>query len=166
MTGEMMPRRDFLTTAWTGLILLAAAGTGYVGLRFLTSQPTKGEFGGIITAGIVDDFAPNTVTAFPSAKFYLVRGDDGGFLALYHKCTHLACVLLWREAEHQFYCPCHGSRFCSDGAVLNHPATETLARFPISFEDNYVLVDTSVPIARDRVDKSDIVYPDKQEAAS
>jgi cytochrome b6-f complex iron-sulfur subunit len=168
MTKESfnIPRRDFLGRAWAGLGLLAAVATGYIGLRYLTSQTTEDEFGRVITAGLVGDFPPNTVTAFPNGKFYLARRDDGGFLALHHKCTHLACVVLWREAERQFYCPCHGSRFQPDGTVLNRPASRSLARFPIGFEDNYVLVDTSTLIKRDRVDAGDVAYPAEQGAAT
>jgi cytochrome b6-f complex iron-sulfur subunit len=160
-----LPRRDFLGLAWAGLGLLSAAGTGYIGLRFLTSQATEGEFGSVITVGRVDDFPPHTVTAFPNAKFYLARRDDGGFLALSHKCTHLACVVLWHEAEGRFYCPCHGSRFEQEGTVLNRPASRPLARFPVVFDDQYVLVDTGTLIERDRVEAEDAAYPAEQEAA-
>ncbi|MBZ0291097.1 MAG: Rieske 2Fe-2S domain-containing protein [Anaerolineae bacterium] len=155
----MMPRRDFLSRVWAGLGLAAAAGSGYVGLRFLASQTAEGNFGGVVTAGMVEDFPLNTVTPFPNARFFLVRQDDGGFLALYHKCTHLACTLLWRETDDEFYCPCHGSRFQADGRVHNRPASRSLSCFPVSFEGDTVLVDTGSLIERDQVEPGDIVYP-------
>lgn len=37
-------------------------------------------------------------------------------------CPHLGCALKWNPAEHSWDCPCHGSRFSSDGDVLNNPA--------------------------------------------
>jgi len=161
-----LPRRDFLGLAWGGMALLAAAGMGYVGLRFLTSDSEEGEFGGIISAGPVADTPPNSVTAFYNGHFYLVRLADGGLLALYHKCTHLACVVLWHEADGEFYCPCHGSRFRPDGTVLNQPASESLVRFPVTIEGDQILVDTGTFISRETIEPGDIVYPAGQEAGS
>jgi cytochrome b6-f complex iron-sulfur subunit len=146
--------------------LLAALGTGYVGLRYLTSQTSESEFGSVIIAGEVADFPPGTVTAFPNGKFYLARGADGGFLALYQKCTHLACVVLWHETDGQFYCPCHGSRFLADGTVLNRPATRSLTRFPVRFDGDAVSVDTGTPIERDTVTAEDIAYPGASESGT
>lgn len=41
-------------------------------------------------------------------------------------CPHLGCALKWNPAEHSWDCPCHGSRFSSDGDVLNNPANGDL----------------------------------------
>lgn len=153
-------RRDFLHIGWNILLGTAALGSGYVGLKFLTSQAVEGSLGGIIVAGFVDDFTPGSVTAFNAAQLYLVRTDDGGFIALYRKCTHLDCVVLWDESRQWFNCPCHGSQFSPDGDVLNDPAPSPLTRFPVSLdEQGRILVDTGNQIKRDHVDISDRFYP-------
>jgi glycine/D-amino acid oxidase-like deaminating enzyme/nitrite reductase/ring-hydroxylating ferredoxin subunit len=48
-------------------------------------------------------------------------------------CTHMGCTVTWNAAETSWDCPCHGSRFASDGALLNGPATTPLrpARVPV-----------------------------------
>lgn len=148
MTGDQggIPRRDFLAKAWAGVGALAALGAGYVGLSFLASRAGAGESGGVVSAGAVDDFPPGTVTAITAGKFYLVRGGDGGFVALHQKCTHLACAVLWRAADGEFFCPCHASRFRVDGTVVNRPATSPLTRFRVMFDGATVLVDTSAQV--------------------
>ncbi|GAA3114238.1 FAD-dependent oxidoreductase [Planomonospora alba] len=56
------------------------------------------------------------------------RDEDGGVHAVSAICTHLGCVVGFNDAERTWECPCHGSRFGLDGAVLQGPATEPLDR--------------------------------------
>lgn len=54
------------------------------------------------------------------------RDDDGGLHAVSVRCTHLGCLLRFNGAERSWDCPCHGSRFDVDGAVLEGPAVRPL----------------------------------------
>jgi Rieske Fe-S protein len=45
-------------------------------------------------------------------------------------CTHTGCHLHWNSTEVCWDCPCHGSQFSVDGAVLNGPAVADLAAVP------------------------------------
>ena len=38
------------------------------------------------------------------------------------RCPHLGCALKWNKAEHTWDCPCHGSRFESDGTLIDNPS--------------------------------------------
>ena len=59
-------------------------------------------------------------------KAGVYRDDQGRLHAVSLRCTHLGCLLRFNEAERSWDCPCHGSRFDIDGAVLEGPAVEPL----------------------------------------
>ncbi|MDI3387915.1 FAD-dependent oxidoreductase [Streptomyces sp. B-S-A8] len=54
------------------------------------------------------------------------RDGSGAVTALSARCTHLGCLVAYNDAEQTWECPCHGSRFATDGSVLQGPATHPL----------------------------------------
>lgn len=153
-----LERRDFLKYVWGAAGLAVLAEAGWVGLRFFSPKIVEGEFGGVFKLGAIDNFPVGSVTPFNEGRFYLVRLADGGFLALYRKCTHLGCAVPWEPAANKFICPCHASEFEMDGQVLNPPAPRPLDRFVLTIENGQVSVDTSKTITRDHTSDGDIVY--------
>lgn len=56
------------------------------------------------------------------------RDEDGTVHTLAATCTHMGCVVGYNDAERSWDCPCHGSRFDQEGAILHGPATEPLPK--------------------------------------
>ncbi|MEU1022241.1 FAD-dependent oxidoreductase [Streptomyces sp. NPDC005904] len=54
------------------------------------------------------------------------RDESGALHAVSARCTHLGCLVSFNAAETTWECPCHGSRFATDGTVLQGPATRPL----------------------------------------
>jgi cytochrome b6-f complex iron-sulfur subunit len=157
--GDGVTRRRFLKMTWGAIGGIAAIEIGGILFAYLQPRLAEGEFGGVIDAGSVDDFPPASVTHIVNGRFYLTRLGDGGFLALYQRCTHLGCAVPWDQTVSMFVCPCHNSQFTDTGEVLNPPAPRPLDLFAVTFSDGRVLVDTSTPVARDSFDQSQVVYP-------
>jgi len=158
MTEDKLSRREFMHIGWGVAGALAVSELTFAGLRFLSPRATAGEFGSTFNLGPFDQYPAGSVTSVEAGRFYLVRLPEGGFLAVYRRCTHLGCSITYSPAESQFVCPCHGSMFTAEGDVLNPPAPQPLDLFPLSInEAGEIVVDTSAPIERDRVIPEDIV---------
>jgi cytochrome b6-f complex iron-sulfur subunit len=158
-------RRSFLNKIWIGLGIIVLAEFIVVGISFLRprkSQADKEKPVNTIAAGSIDKFAPKTVTAFVRGRFYLSRLEDGGFLALSHKCTHLGCTVPWDEKEMKFMCPCHASAFDITGNVIETPAPRALDIYPITIENNVVKVDIGNPIKRSEFRPEQVTHPRKK----
>lgn len=155
--GTAEGRRSFLGLAWLGIGVAALGEAAWIVASFLKprGKAPKGE-GSLVVAGPSDAFARGSVTAFPAGKFYLVRLEDGGFLALNRQCTHLGCSVPWDETSGRFACPCHASVFDLRGDVLAPPAPRPLDLFAVRVENGIVKVDVRAPIRRSAFDASQV----------
>lgn len=135
---------------------LTAVGAAF--LRRGKAAPDLQKDTNIVQCGHVDQYSRGTVTAFVRGRFYLTRLDDGGFLALSRKCTHLGCTVPWVEGEKRFVCPCHASVFDITGQVVNAPAPRALDLYTLAIENNIITVDTRQPLRRNGFKKDQLIY--------
>jgi glycine/D-amino acid oxidase-like deaminating enzyme/nitrite reductase/ring-hydroxylating ferredoxin subunit len=77
-----------------------------------TADLNAGE-GGVLSSGL--------------KKIAVYRDYDNTLHAFSAVCPHLGCIVQWNTNEKSFDCPCHGSRFASDGTVMNGPAKTDLS---------------------------------------
>jgi len=112
----------------------------------------------LVPIGKVDTFEKNNIYPFLSHKFYLKRFEDGGFMALSVKCTHLGCMVNLNSKTGGFNCPCHASQFDQFGEVTSSPATRPLDIFPVIIKNDELYVDTGKPKKRQSFHKSQLSY--------
>ena len=77
-----------------------------------------------------DDIAPGqaVVVRVKGEQTACYRDEAGTLHAVSAVCTHLGCIVAFNDAELSWDCPCHGSRFDVDGAILQGPANKPLER--------------------------------------
>ena len=153
-------RRNFLARMTRVLGGVAILQAGWVAMSALLPDKRKIAVStgiGVQVAGPVDRFSPGSVTPFADGKFYLARLEDGGFLAMHRKCTHLGCSVPWNDEKQRFTCPCHASAFDIRGDVVNAPAPRPLDLFSVTIEDGIVSVDTNRPVRRREFEPDQVV---------
>jgi cytochrome b6-f complex iron-sulfur subunit len=155
---HLRTRRSFLKLGTSVLGVFTLAEITGTSLLFLQPRSLEGEFGGTLNAGPADSFPNGSVTEFPAGRFFLIRTDDGGFLAAYRRCTHLGCSVSWEADQDKFVCPCHGSHFDFHGNVENPPAPTALDIFPLQIVDGDVQFDTGRAQSRDAFEPAQLVY--------
>jgi glycine/D-amino acid oxidase-like deaminating enzyme/nitrite reductase/ring-hydroxylating ferredoxin subunit len=80
-----------------------------------------------------DELAPGdgAVIRMDGRRCAVYRDDSGRLHTVSATCTHLGCVVAFNDDEKTWDCPCHGSRFDTQGGVLHGPATEPLPPYPM-----------------------------------
>jgi Rieske Fe-S protein len=94
-------------------------GTGHAGTSAMTNPGTP--------AGNVSSIMVGSLVVV-SGSFILGR-DAQGLYAMSIRCTHQGCSVT--PSGSALYCPCHGSRFDSNGAVLQGPARTPLPHYAV-----------------------------------
>ena len=155
---SQLSRRDFLRLGIGALSAIALLEIGGASLLFMRPRSLEGEFGGMLNAGAVESFPDGSIVEFPDGRFFLIRAQDGGFLAIYQRCTHLGCSVTWEANDNRFFCPCHASSFDRNGDVENPPAPRALDTFAVQISDGAVWVDTGQARARDAFSLDQLVY--------
>jgi nitrite reductase/ring-hydroxylating ferredoxin subunit len=129
---------------WGGLVVAASLGLGAV-LR-LAGAHSGG--GGQAAKPVAFDpqSLPQPGQIRREGRVALLR-DAGGFFALDLTCPHLGCRPAWNLAEERFLCPCHGSAFAYDGALLKGPAGKGLGAISLERDSRgWLVADPGRPV--------------------
>jgi nucleotide-binding universal stress UspA family protein/nitrite reductase/ring-hydroxylating ferredoxin subunit len=78
----------------------------------------------------VRDLAPGHggLVAIAGRRLAVYKAEDGSLITLSPRCQHMGCNVDWNDADRTWDCPCHGSRYAFDGAVIKGPAKKDLDR--------------------------------------
>jgi Rieske Fe-S protein len=121
--SEPTSRRRFLQTSAAGLAAVATGLAAYMAARFITPALPRDQ---------LSDLTLDLPTAYPegptfiSAARLFVERRGNRFRCLSAECPHLGCIVVWNAQHREFDCPCHGSVFSADGAVIKGPAARPL----------------------------------------
>ena len=141
---EPIARRDFLGLLASGSALFTAlfALIGAMRLPRAAVVPVASHKFRVT----LPETLPDGQALVPAGRSVAVFRDAGGVHAVSLICTHLGCVV--KSESDGFRCPCHGSRFAPNGAVVKGPAPKALAWLEVTrLADGVYLVDQSKTVA-------------------
>lgn len=142
-------RRAFFALLGASAIGVAGLGTSVTAVRYLWPEVLFEEETRF-AVGRPEEIAPGTVLVLPEQRVFVVHAEEG-FYALSSTCTHLGCMTRYEKENNRIFCPCHGSRFATDGHVTGGPAPRALPRLELAVEDGVLVVDVAKPAAADAV---------------
>jgi nitrite reductase/ring-hydroxylating ferredoxin subunit len=158
-TDEQPTRRTFCATACQALSLLTVGavvpgcGGGGGGGGGNPSGPSPapslravtGTVSGSTVLVTVDAASPLAsvggvaTVAAGGNNFLVARTAADAFSALTTTCTHEACTINGYSAP-VFQCPCHGSQFSTEGAVVRGPAAAPLRKYATGFAGDVLTI--------------------------
>ena len=138
-----VPRRRFLNDSWKVLGVVLVAEGAWTSYDLLQPAAAEG-FGGIVDAGPVERLprrGHGQVLPERSLLRHPVPGRPAGAVSEVSPPRMQGAV--GRERPAEFKCPCHGSVYNLIGEYESGPAPRGMDRFPITIENDHVMVDTS-----------------------
>lgn len=155
LESPSLSRRQLLNFLAGTTVAITASPALYVAGKFFIPPIEKvGAGGAMIAKDILGNPIPATqILAEPPGSRALVAGLGGeptylivkedqtlDRIGILDNCTHLGCTFPWNPNDQQFQCPCHGSRYAPDGAVVRGPAPLPLKIFHVAVTDNRILI--------------------------
>ncbi len=141
--GVGMARRRFLnwflsTTA--GAFLLAVF---YPISRYLVPPKVQESTSRTVTLPVKPaDVKPNTgqIFRFGSQPAILVRTPTGELKAFAAVCTHLSCIVQYRNDLSHIWCACHNGHFDLNGQNIAGPPPRPLEQFAVNVRGDQIVV--------------------------
>jgi len=151
---EKPVRRAFLKWAVGGMAIVWGGIVGWPLLASLVGPMYRKLSGRFVKVGVLDTIPEGTPTPvrFPYVTdegymheaethvVWVIRSPGTAPKVFSPICPHLACRFSWSPGARHFVCPCHGSVFSIDGAVLAGPSPRPLDTLPHKVELGELLV--------------------------
>ena len=135
-------RRKFLN------LLLGITGIGalstifYPLFRYVTPPKGGEEISGSVLAGKVGELKPNSakIFKFGAKPGILILTQNGEYKAFSATCTHLNCIVQYKEDIQHIWCACHNGHYDLNGRNISGPPPKPLEEFEVFLSGDEILV--------------------------
>ena len=133
----MKDRREFLLRLGIGSGVAALGAQTVASMRSLVpnvsyDSPTT------VKIGMPNDF-PDGLQFLPDQRLYVFR-DGKTFHAISAVCTHLECIVQYRDDTKQIWCACHNGQYNLSGKNIGGPPPRPLEEYKVNTRGDDVVV--------------------------
>ncbi|MHC4271370.1 MAG: QcrA and Rieske domain-containing protein [Planctomycetota bacterium] len=137
-------RRKFVNT------LLSVGGIGglvtiiYPALSYLKPPKSATPDVNSVKAGLVSDFPANSskIIKFGRKPVILIKTTDNNFMALAATCTHLDCIVQYKNDTQQILCACHNGIYDLNGRNVSGPPPKALEIYAVKVVNDEIIITT------------------------
>lgn len=141
--GEPLERRTAVQWLIRGFLSLWGLGAAALGAAFLKApSPERRPEEGTVRCGSLASLAVGDARFVPhgTSPLYVVRISSNEVAAMSAICTHLRCIIQWRQDTRRFVCPCHAGAFDASGNVLFGPPKSALRPYGAEIRAGEIVV--------------------------
>jgi len=128
--------------------LLSIGGIGglvtiiYPALSFLKPPKSAEPKVSSIKAGLASEFLPGSskIIKFGRKPVILIKTEDEKFLALSATCTHLDCIVQYKNDTKQIWCACHNGIYDLTGRNVSGPPPRALDKFVVKVVKDEIII--------------------------
>jgi Rieske Fe-S protein len=94
------------------------------------------------------------LTRYERVLAFARKTKDDEVVVINATCTHLGCIVTWKEDQKIFQCPCHDGRYDAEGLVISGPPPKPLERHKTKVVDGRIFVATeTMPFGGDKSER-------------
>ena len=140
-----MTRKSFLSYIVMGWFIMLISPIFYGVIKYIIPPKFREKIIEMLDVGRVTDVPANSakIIKFNKTPIVLVRTQDHQIKAYSAVCTHLGCIVQYREDERNFHCNCHGSVFDLNGKNIAGPAPRPLQPFRVEVKQDEIIIHKS-----------------------
>lgn len=135
-------RRSFLDYLLGTSALATFGAVIYPIIRFMSPPQIVESAENSVVAAKLSEVPPNSgkVFKFGNKPGILVRTASGEFKAFSAVCTHLDCIVQYRDDTKQIWCACHNGQYNLSGKNIGGPPPRPLEEFQVNQRGDEVVV--------------------------
>ena len=136
------PRRTFLDILLGTSAVATLGAIFYPILKFMTPPQIVESAENSVVAAKISEVPRNSgkIFKFGNKPGILVHTASGEFKAFSAVCTHLECIVQYRDDTGQIWCACHNGQYNLSGKNIGGPPPRPLEEFKVNTRGNDVVV--------------------------
>jgi cytochrome b6-f complex iron-sulfur subunit len=136
------PRRSFLDFLLGTSALATLGAIVYPIVRFMSPPQIVESAENSVVAAKINEIPPNSgkIFKFGNKPGILVRTAAGELKAFSAVCTHLDCIVQYRDDTKQIWCACHNGQYNLSGKNIGGPPPRPLEEFQVNTRGDDVVV--------------------------